>query len=41
MDKDMKKIVKLVIEIIFLLGTLYALNLFVQSAEAINLYIPT
>lgn len=32
----MKKVIKLIIETIFLLGTIYALGIFTQAVEAIN-----
>jgi hypothetical protein len=40
MKVDMEKVVKLVIQVIFLLGTIYGLSMFTQAAETINLYIP-
>jgi hypothetical protein len=40
MKTDLKKIIKLTIQIIFLLGTIYGLSIFVRVAETINLSIP-
>jgi hypothetical protein len=36
----MKKIIKLIIETVFLLGVIYGLSMFTQAAETMNLYIP-
>jgi hypothetical protein len=40
MKADMKKVIKLLIEAIFLLGAIYGLRLFTQAAQTINLNIP-
>jgi hypothetical protein len=36
----MKKLIKLIVEIIFLLGTIYSLSLFAQAIETINFVMP-